>query len=205
MVLQHDLVVPITITDNETTNPTVQLKAVADQDTPTEASGSSFNVKFDLSHATTETVSVDYAITTTPSATATTAGSTASTIGEDFIALASGTASIPSGTTEGTIAIPIIDDGTHEGGETFTVTLSNQSDNATLGSRMAQEFTITDNDAQPEILFVLPLTINESAGANGMVPLRLNRPSKNDVTVSYTIASRAGDFTGGTDTVTFMH
>ena len=36
-------------------------------------------------------------------------------IGEDFIALASGTAAIRSGTTEGTIAIPIIDDNIDEG------------------------------------------------------------------------------------------
>ena len=147
------LVVPITITDNDTTNPTVQLKASADQDTPTEASGSGFAVKFDLTSTTTGIVSVDYAITAT--------GSNPIDLADDIGTIASGTAAIRSG-TEGTIAIPIIDDNIDEVGETFTVTLSNPSDNATLGGRMSQEFTITDNDDTPVLsLDSTTSTINE--------------------------------------------
>ena len=139
------IVIPVSITDNDTTDPTVYLADNSSQPTPTEASGGNFTIPFELSHASSETVSVTYTITTTPSSDATNAGSTASTQGVDFIAPATGIVTITSGTT-GSISIPIVDDNIAEGGEVFTVRLSSPN-NATLGSKVDHEYTITDNDS----------------------------------------------------------
>ncbi len=68
------------------------------------------------------------------------------TAGSDYTA-ASGTLTIPAGSTSGTIDVPIIDDSVVEASGTFTVTLSNPT-GATLGAAIAT-VTITDDDVPP--------------------------------------------------------
>ena len=85
-----------------------------------------------LDRASTGTVTVDYS---------TSAGT--ATAGADYTAT-SGTVTFAPGDTAKTISVPIIDDRVEDGGETFTVTLSNPT-NATLGNRTATG-TIHNND-----------------------------------------------------------
>ena len=67
--------------------------------------------------------------------------------GSDYTAT-SGTLTIISGTSSGTINVPITGDTTIEGDKTFTLTLSNPA-NATLGSPAMATGTITNDDTRP--------------------------------------------------------
>ena len=85
-----------------------------------------------LDRASNDTVTVDYG---------TSAGT--ATAAQDYTTT-SGTVTFAPGDTAKTIAVPIIDDDVEDGGETFTVTLSNPT-NATLRNRTATG-TIHNND-----------------------------------------------------------
>ncbi len=76
------------------------------------------------------------------------------TAGSDYIAVSNGTLTIPAGSTEATIAISIYGDTTQEDDETFTLTLSNPSANAVLGSAVATGTIVTDD--------VTPITLNDT-------------------------------------------
>ncbi len=73
-----------------------------------------------------------------------TAGVTATGAGTDFGNLSNATITIPAEQTSGTINIPITNDTTYEGNETFTVTISGI--NMTGGASATQTVTINDND-----------------------------------------------------------
>ena len=95
----------------------------------------------DLSAASGQEVTVNYAVT-----------GTATGSGTDY-SLANGTLTISAGATSGTIDISsIIDDPIDEANETVIVTLSSPS-NATLGSDDAHTYSITDNDDPPVVDF----------------------------------------------------
>ena len=112
------LVHTYTITDNDSA-PVVDFNATSSSG---EESVSSKDLTVDLSAASGQNVTVDYAVT-----------GTASGSGTDFT-LANGTLTINAGSSSGTINISsIIDDSVDEANETVIVTLSNPS-NATLGS-----------------------------------------------------------------------
>jgi len=68
------------------------------------------------------------------------------TAGSDYTAVSNGTLTIPAGSTSATIAIAVLGDTDTESNETFTVTLSDPSANATLGTAVATG-TILDDDA----------------------------------------------------------
>jgi len=93
------------------------------------------NVEVRLSPASSETVTVDYAVT----------GGTA-TRDVDYI-LGDGTLTFSPGETTQNISITIIDDDLEEGSETIEITLSNPSSNALLGTRLQHTFTIDDNES----------------------------------------------------------
>ena len=88
--------------------------AVADA-TVREAAGATMDFAVSLSRASTSTVSADYA----------TSDGTA-TAGSDYTA-ANGTLTFSPGETEKTVSVPVLDDAIDDGGETFTLTLSNVS------------------------------------------------------------------------------
>ncbi len=125
-----DSSVNTTIIDNDTA-PTLSINDV----TVDEGSGlATFTVSLD--HATTAPVSFDYA---------TSDGSANSANSDDYTSV-SGSLEIPAGSTEVTITVPITDDFYSEGDETFTVTLSNVSDNVDLtGSDLEGVGTIQDS------------------------------------------------------------
>ncbi len=80
-------------------------------------------------------VTVDYA----------TSGGTA-TAGADYAA-ASGTLTFDPGEASKSFTVPVTSDSTHEGDETFQVTLSNAGGGASIGSPAGATVTITDDDA----------------------------------------------------------
>ncbi len=122
-----------TIVDNDTA-PTLSIDDV----TVDEGAGTAtFTVSLD--HATTAPVTFDYA----------TADGSADSA--DYTSV-SGSLEIPAGSTEVTITVPITDDLYNEGDETFTVTLSNVSDNVDLtGSDLEGVGTIQDSGSEAGI------------------------------------------------------
>ena len=118
----------VTGTTGGTTPPTI---LIADSE-GFERAEASVDFTVTLDRASTDTVTVDYR---------TSAGT--ATAGADYTET-SGTVTFAPGDTAKTIAVPIIDDDVEDGGETFSVTLSNPA-GATLGNRTATG-TIHNND-----------------------------------------------------------
>ena len=108
------------------------------------------------------------------------------------------------GETEKTVEVATVQDGVHEGDETFTVTLSDPS-GATLGRNSSATVTIADDDAKP-VVTVADTTVTE--GGKAQVVISLDRPSVKEVTVSWSVAdgtAGSGDHSGPSapQTITF--
>ena len=149
-----------------------------------------------LNRGSTSNVTVQYA---TSNGTATTSASAVG--GADYTA-ATGTLTIDAGDTEGTITVATGDDTTDEENETFTVTLSNQSANATLDTGLATG-TITDNDSAPNVTIAVGTAV-EGSGVSFTVTL--GAVTAKQVTVVYgtsdgTATDSAGEV-GGIDYTT---
>ena len=112
---------------------------------------------------------VDFTVTLSEAAaTAVTATWTASietgdtAVAADLGATKTGTVTVAIGDTTGTFEVPVVNDSTEEGDETFTVTLSSPSSNAKLETDPTATGTIEDDDA------TLPtLSIADAAAAEG--------------------------------------
>ena len=125
----------ITITDNDVAPPpTVQLSVSAN--TGTEVGATVLTVTATASSAVTEDQTLNLAVTGT--------GIT----GTDY-SLSNTQITIQSGSTTGMVTFTIVDDAADEGTETATLIISNPSVGITLGATIAQNITITDNDAPP--------------------------------------------------------
>ncbi|MFH0830480.1 MAG: cell wall-binding repeat-containing protein [Parcubacteria group bacterium] len=111
--------------------PTVQF-ALASSNGPETTSPVTLSVV--LSGPDSEAITVQYAVS----------GGTA-TNGSDYN-LASGTLTIPAGSTSATISFVVTNDTSEESDETVQVTLSNPSSNAVLGSLTRHTYTIKAND-----------------------------------------------------------
>ncbi len=164
-----------TITDNDDA-PTVDFNSTSSSGSE---SVSSKGLTVDLSAASGQDVTVDYAVT-----------GTATGGGTDYT-LANGTLTITAGNTSGTITIAgIVDDALDETNETVIVTLSNPS-NASLGSDDTHTYTITDNDDAPTIDF----NVTSSSGAESVdskaLTVDLSAASGQDITVEYTVTGTA--------------
>ena len=140
---------------------------------------SSTALTVDLSFASTQNVTVDYAVT-----------GTATGSGTDYT-LANGTLSICAGATSGTITIgSIINDSLDEANETVIVTLSNPS-NASLGSDDAHTYTITVNDSSPVVDFELTSSSWLESVSTKALTVDLSAVSGQNVTVDYTVTGTA--------------
>ena len=115
--------------------------SVADA-TVTEAAGATMDFAVTMSRASASTVTVDYA----------TSDGTA-TAGSDYTST-SGTLDFAAGETSKTVSVPVLDDAIDDGGETFTLTLSNPSGgNAYLADATATG-TIENSDPMPQAWLV---------------------------------------------------
>ncbi|WP_109830713.1 DUF2341 domain-containing protein [Reichenbachiella versicolor] len=118
--------------------------------------------------------------------------------GTDFV-LADGVATILANTSFTVITADLNNDATSEANENVIIALSNPSsvDNVSLGSSNELEFTITDDDAVPEISFSqTSISVNEGANLISYT-VELNAASGQNITVDYTVT--AGTATSGVD------
>ena len=140
------------------------------------------------------TVTVDYA----------TADGTA-TAGSDYAQM-NGTLTFSAGETTKTIDVPVLEDGSPEEDETFTVTLSNAV-NATIGDGAATG-TIQDDDPVPASLSIEDVEgLESSGGLEFPVTLTGDREAGTTITVDYATSDGTGtagsDYTETTATLTF--
>ena len=142
-----------------------------------------------LSAPSGQTVSVNYGT-----------GDGTATAGSDYTA-ASGTLVFTPGVTSQTITVPILNDGTYEGSETFNVNLSNAS-NATIADSLGVG-TIRDDgtgaggtDNDTPTLAVSSASFPEGSGY-AQFTVSLSNPSATATTVS--LSTTAGTATAGTD------
>lgn len=148
-----------------------------------------------LSEASTEALTVDVA---------TSAGS--ATAGTDYITT-TGTLSFAAGVTTRTIFVPVNGDLLDEADETFSVTLSQASGEATLGDETATA-TIRDNDPLPALSIADAQANEGNSGTTNLVfTVTLAPVSGRSVSVAYAAsagsASSGSDFTAASGTLTF--
>ena len=157
-------------------NPTVDFNITSSNGAESVSSAA---LTVDLSFASTQNVTVDYAVT-----------GTATGSGTDYT-LANGTLTISAGATSGTITIgSIVDDSLDEANETVIVTLSNPS-NATLGSDSAHTYTITDNDSAPVVDFNTTSSNGAESVSSKALTVDLSAASSQNVTVDYAVTGTA--------------
>src|SRR5262249_3656033 len=87
------------------------------------------------------------------------------TAGSDYTPV-SGTLTFADGEASKTFTVAVLDDSLVEGNETVTLTLSNPTGGATLGSPASVVFTIVDNDASTGV--ALPTGFTQSVVATGL-------------------------------------
>jgi len=181
-----------TINDNDAT-PSVQFtsSSLSGSESVTPA-----NMELTLSAASGLTVTVSYTV----------GAGTATSGGTDY-SLASGTATINAGQTTTNISATINNDILDENNETINVTISGPS-NATLGTNTAFTYTITDDDASPEIQVTPTSASGSEAVSPVIIQLIISAISGRDASANYSLSGTASgsgtDYTlaSGTATVT---
>ena len=157
-----------------------------------EGNPAAFNVK--LSSASTQTISVNVAITS------------GTAIIPSDIGGGSGTLTFAPGQTSQTLVIPTLDDTIDEPDETFFVNCSNPV-NATLGDSQGVG-TILDNDPPPTIS-ISDASLNEgnSGTSSAVFTVTLSSVSGKTISVNYTTANGSAcspiDYVGASGTLTF--
>jgi chitinase len=127
------------------------------------------------------------------------------TAGGDYTAT-SGTAIIPAGSTGATVDVPLSDDSTYEGDETFTIDLSAPY-NASIADAQAIG-TITEDDAQPSASIGDASVAEGSSGtATAAFTVTLSNPSAFTTSAAWATADgtafAGSDYTAASGTVTF--
>jgi len=180
----------VTIVDDET--PRLQFAAASS--TVAESAGS-VTLTVQRVGPTTMPNTVQYAL----------AGLTATGGGGDFVG-AGGVLTFAAGVASRTIVVPIVNDTINEAPETFTVTLSNPTGGAMLGTPSVATVTITDNDPAGVVQFSqLGYTVVEGRTATITVT---RTGTAGPVAVSFTTsngtATAPADYTGTAGTLTFQ-
>ncbi len=170
--------VAITVTA-ATTTPTVSL-SIADV---SAAEDGTFTFTVTADPAPSAEVTFKYTVTAE-------SGDTA-TADTDFTAVTTAAAAtIAANATSTTITVSVTDDALDESDETFTVTLSEPSDNAEIGDATATG-TITDNDTAG--VTVSPTSLTVAEGSSGEYTVKLDTEPTADVTV--TVGGESGEVT----------
>ncbi len=134
-------------------------------------------ITINRSGSTVGDVSVHYTVTGT------------ATQGTDFTAL-SGKLTITSGSSSGTISIPVTNDTTDEANETVILTIYSPT-GATLGATTAHTYTINDDDSGPTVQFAATTSYDSEGKTIALIPVSLSEASTNNVTVSYEVTGTA--------------
>ena len=138
-----------------------------------------------LSAASSQNVTVNYAVT-----------GTATGSGTDFT-LANGTLTISAGATSGTITIAgIVDDELAEVNETVIITLSGPS-NAVLGNDSVHTYTINDNDGTPTVAFSTTSSTDSESVATRSIFVGIPFATSTAIQVDYGVTG--GTAGSGTD------
>lgn len=122
--------------------------------------------------------------------------------------LSNATITIPNGSTTGTVTFTIVDDADVEGPETATLTISNPSSGLVLGSTIAQNITIADNDAPPAPTVNLSVSANsgtEAAATVITVTATASAAVTGDQTITIGVSGTnitAGDYSLSNTTIT---
>lgn len=161
----------VTIIDNDAPIPAVSVSNIA-----VNENGGSASVQVCLSSASTTAVTL----------TLNTSNGTA-TSGSDYVAISNAVVTIPAGQLCTPVNIPILDDNIAEGNETFSVTISNPSSNATLGTSTAT-VTVVDNESVPS-LSINSISVNENDGTASLT-VSLSAPAEQNVT--FTVNTQNG-------------
>ena len=107
----------------------------------------------------------------------------------DFTVASGATFTITAGDTSGTISIPTTDDSIDEEDETFTLTISNPSSNAILGSAVSATGTIEDDDTKGIVVAAAtPLPVTEGDSADYTVRLMSEPDNNKTVKVALTVS-----------------
>ena len=145
------------------------------------------------------TVSLEFALPDAASVQYSTSISTSDTAtSDDFTSASAQTLNIPAGDTTVTFSVETNDDTVTESDETFTVTLSNPSSNASLGTVKSATGTILDNDGKPTVS-VAGASVVEGSSVDFTVSL--DHATGSDVTVQYSTSIESAD-TASTDDFT---
>ncbi|MBL3658255.1 beta strand repeat-containing protein [Fulvivirga sediminis] len=150
------------------------------------------SVTVDLSIASANTISVDYAVSS----------GTATGSGTDYT-LASGTLNIPAGSTSGTIDISIVNDNLVEDNETIIITLTNPT-NATLGGIVEHTYTILDDDQKLAQTITFAPIPDKRVGADPIVLQATGGGSNEPVTFSITTSPSSGVATLSNGVITIL-
>ncbi len=174
----------VTINDNDVVLPGVLSLSVSTTNVNEDAG--SVNLTVERTGGSDGAVSVDFA----------TANGTAVS-GADYTSN-SGTLSFADGETSKVITIAVLNDSDFEGNETFTVTLSNVSGGATIGTGQTTVTIIDDDVFTPGVIAFNSATasVNEDAGN---VTLTVARTGGSDGAVTAAFTTVAGTATEGTD------
>jgi hypothetical protein len=122
------------------------------------------------------------------------------TAGSDYTAT-SGTLSWADGdVTDKTINIPITDDSTYEGNETFNVTLSAPTGGAVLGTPSATTVTITDNDAAPAFS-INDVAVSEPTSGTSIATFTITKTGATTLSASVDYSTQNGTATAPADYV----
>jgi hypothetical protein len=140
------------------------------------------NLSVSLDQSSSQTVTVDFAVT----------GGTA--VNPDDYTIAASPLTFAPGVMQQDVMITVVDDGLVEADETIEVTLSNPT-NATLGVNTVHTYTILDNDVYPSVDFDLVSSSGDESVTPVNLSVSLSESSASTVYVDYAVTG--GTATGG--------
>ena len=156
-------------------NPTLNLS-------PTSASigegGGSQSLTLSISPAAGSTLSVPYQLAGT------------ATAGSDFSVSPASPISVPAGASSVLLSLQAIDDNLSEGDESLTLSLGSTT-GAELGTATSASFTITDNEALPQLQFSTTASFVAENQGVARVRVVLNSSSANSVSLPFSLSGTA--------------
>lgn len=117
--------------------------------------------------------------------------------------LSSGTITIPSGQTSGSVTLTIANDALAEGTETAVIAISNPSGGIVLGTTTTQNITITDDDVAGLTLSKTTASVSET-GTTDTFTVQLNTQPASDVVLNVS-SSNTAEATASPATLTFTN